>query len=156
MPADDPDGAAPATAAPDPAAWPTVAEGDRCPCLSGLTYGECCGPLHRGAATAPTAERLMRSRYSAFVVGDPGYLLSTWHPSTRPGAVDLDPGLRWFRLDILSRTAGGPLDTEGTVEFSASYRMPATSPGARRETGVQHENSRFARIGARWLYVDAL
>ena len=42
---------------------------ERCPCLSGDTYGACCGRYHSGAATAPTAEALMRSRYSAFAVG---------------------------------------------------------------------------------------
>ncbi|MET0725475.1 MAG: YchJ family metal-binding protein, partial [Leifsonia sp.] len=52
---------------------------DRCPCLSGEAYGSCCGRFHAGAV-APTAVQLMRSRYSAFVVGDAAYLLDTWHP----------------------------------------------------------------------------
>ena len=66
----------------------------RCPCLSGLQYGECCGPFHSGDAFAPTAERLMRSRYSAFAVGDADYLLATWHPTTRPAELALDPEQR--------------------------------------------------------------
>ena len=146
--------------APD-SAWPvSVADGERCPCLSGEVYGECCAPLHRGAAAAPTAERLMRSRYSAFVVGDPRYLLATWHPRTRPAGLELDPGIRWFRLDILGCSAGGLLDTEGTVEFSARYRMPAATvdpatPPARPAAGEQHEISRFSRLDGRWFYVDA-
>ena len=121
----------------------------RCPCLSGSPYGECCGPFHAGAAAAPTAERLMRSRYSAFAVGDPAYLLRTWHPSTRPAELTLDPELRWYRLDILGTSRGGMLDVEGTVEFRAHYRAP---DGA----GIQRETSRFLRDSGAWFYVGAL
>lgn len=88
----------------------------------------------------------MRSRYSAYVVGDAEYLLDTWHPSTRPKALDLDPHTRWMSLEIRSRSAGGLLDTTGTVEFVARYR----ADGAR---GEQHENSRFVRENRRWFYV---
>ncbi len=126
-------------ASPDPAA--------RCPCLSGETYGACCGPLHAGDRAAATAEQLMRSRYSAFAVGDAAYLRRTWHPRTRPRDLDLDPDLRWRRLDVLATTAGGPFDTDGTVEFRATYRGP---DGA----GSLHEVSRFAREGGTWLYLD--
>lgn len=119
----------------------------RCPCLSGEPYGSCCGPLHRGEADAPTAVALMRSRYSAFAVGDSAYLLRTWHPSTRPTHLELDPGVRWFRLDIDGATRGGLLDTEGTVEFTAHYRA-----GGRAER--QHEVSRFVRVDRRWVYLD--
>lgn len=118
----------------------------RCPCLSGLPYAECCGPLHAGRTDAATAEQLMRSRFSAFAVGDPAYLLRTWHPSTRPATVDLDPALRWYRLDLLATDRGGPFDTEGTVAFRAHHRGP---DGA----GVLHEVSRFVRDG-RWFYLD--
>jgi SEC-C motif-containing protein len=138
-----------------------LADTARCPCLSGEVYGECCGPYHRGQAQAPTAERLMRSRYSAFAVGDATYLLHSWHPDTRPDDLELDPAVRWYRLDILSRTGGGVLDSEGTVEFEARYRMPAAAseggvkvPGS--TAGVQRENSRFARLDGRWVYVDAV
>lgn len=62
----------------------------RCPCLSGLTYDDCCGRLHSGAGTAQTAEQLMRSRYSAFAVSDADYLRTTWHSSTRPADLALD------------------------------------------------------------------
>ena len=120
---------------------------DRCPCLSGATFGECCGPYLDGAADAPTAVQLMRSRYTAFVVGDIAYLLSTWHPSTRPAALELDPAMRWYRLDVLRRERGGPLDRDGVVEFRAFYRRD----GAR---GEQHEVSSFAREGRRWRYVS--
>ena len=119
-----------------------------CPCLSGDQYGDCCGRFHAGEGDAPTAEQLMRSRYSAFVVLDPGYLLRTWHPETRPAALDLDPDMQWRRLDIISTRRGGPLDTEGTVEFKAHFRHDG-------ERGVHHETSRFLRIDRRWYYVDA-
>lgn len=117
-----------------------------CPCLSGEQYTECCGRFHRGDSDAPTAEQLMRSRYSAFVVLDTDYLLRTWHPDTRPAVLDLDPGVEWRRLDILATHRGGPLDIEGTVEFAAHYRSDG-------ERGVQRENSRFVRIDRRWLYL---
>ncbi|CAN5115822.1 hypothetical protein BH11ACT4_BH11ACT4_16650 [soil metagenome] len=90
----------------------------------------------------------MRSRYTAYARGLPDYLLATWHPSTRPQHLTLDPLVRWYRLDILSRSRGGLLDSEGTVEFRASYRAPGGS-------GSQHETSRFVREGGKWFYVDA-
>ena len=121
----------------------------RCPCLPALPYGECCGPLHAGSSPAPTAERLMRSRFSAFAVGDPGYLLATWHPSTRPSTLTLDDDVRWTRLDILGRSRGGMLDNEGTVEFEAHYRAP-DGPGSQRE------NSRFVRESGAWVYLDGV
>jgi SEC-C motif-containing protein len=128
--------------------FPVLDPDGRCPCLSGESYGACCRPFHVGGVLAPTAERLMRSRYSAYAVGDAAYLMATWDPRTAPAELDLDPGQRWFRLDILSTSRGGMLDTEGTVEFVAHYRL-----GGR--AGRQHELSTFIRSGGRWLYVDA-
>ena len=129
----------------------------RCPCLSGETFGACCGPLLRGERPAPTAERLMRSRFTAFALHDDAWLLATWHPSTRPGDLELDPGTRWYRLDVLGTRAGGPFDDDGVVEFAAHHR---SADGA----GVLHEISRFVRervpgdaggpADRRWLYVD--
>ncbi|SEO47746.1 YchJ family protein [Trujillonella endophytica] len=121
----------------------------RCPCGTGLTYAECCGRLHEGGGAA-TAEQLMRSRYSAFAVGDAAHLLATWHPDTRPGSLDLDPAVRWTGLEVLATTGGAMLATEGTVEFRASY----VDGGGRR--GAQHEDSRFVRVGGRWLYLDGV
>ena len=63
----------------------------------------------------------MRSRYSAFAVGDAGYLLRTWHPSGRPETLSLDPALRWTRLAVLETRDGGLFDTTGTVQFRAMY-----------------------------------
>ncbi len=125
--------------------------GLRCPCLSGETFGQCCAPLHRGDTLAPTAMRLMRSRYSAFALGDTAYLSATWHPSTRPIVLELDTDQRWIRLDIESSTGGGLLENTGTVEFTAHYR--AVQDG-RTVRGEQHENSRFLKEGGRWFYLD--
>ncbi|XAS67252.1 YchJ family protein [Micrococcaceae bacterium Sec5.7] len=120
-----------------------------CPCLSGEPYADCCGRFHSGDADALTAEQLMRSRYTAFVLLDADYLLRTWHPSTRPSELDLDPGMEWRQLDIESTGHGGPLDTEGTVEFKAHFRHDG-------ERGVHHETSRFLRVDRRWYYLDAV
>jgi SEC-C motif domain protein len=88
----------------------------------------------------------MRSRFSAFAVGDAAYLLATWHPSTRPTSLEPDDDVRWYRLDIESIERGGPLDRDGIVEFTAHYRSP---DGA----GTQHEVSAFVRGASGWLYV---
>jgi SEC-C motif domain protein len=84
----------------------------------------------------------MRSRYTAFVVGDAGYLLDTWHPDTRPPRVQLDPGDRWTGLEVLGRTGGGLFDTHGTVRFRAHHA-----------DGVVAEDSAFERVDGRWRYV---
>lgn len=122
-----------------------ISEETRCPCGTGETYGACCARLHRGERAA-TAEQLMRSRFSAFAVGDADYLRRSWHPRTRPRDLDLDDGLRWTRLDVLNTSGGGPFDTEGTVEFRAHYRQ-----GGR--PGSLHENSEFTRVDGHWVYV---
>ena len=139
-----------ASSTPGPAGIPDHApfEGN-CPCLSGEQYRDCCGRFHRGEAQAPTAEQLMRSRYSAFVVLDAAYLLRTWHPDTRPDELTLDEGMQWRRLDIVSTSRGGPMDRDGTVEFKAHFRHDG-------ERGVHSEASRFLRVDGRWYYLDAL
>ncbi|MFO7689472.1 MAG: YchJ family metal-binding protein [Cryobacterium sp.] len=121
----------------------------RCPCLSGETYSGCCERLHRGDAAAPTAEILMRARYSAFAMGETAYLLRTWHPSTRPATLELDHEQQWVRLDVERLVRGGPLDTVGVVEFTAYFRHH----GKRHQ---QHEASRFVREHRIWFYVDEL
>ncbi|WP_440902539.1 YchJ family protein [Actinosynnema sp.] len=120
----------------------------RCPCGSGSPYDECCARYH-GGERAPTAVALMRSRYCAFAVGDTDYLLRTWHPDTRPEALELEPGQRWLHLEVLSWTGGGVLDAEGEVEFRAHYRWS----GGREEL---HERSAFRRVDGAWAYVEAL
>ena len=81
----------------------------------------------------------MRSRYTAFVVGDAGYLAATWHPGTRPDDLDLDPSLRWTGLEIVDVGAGGEGDTRGVVEFRAALARAAATPAC------WHERSRFVK-----------
>ena len=116
-----------------------------CPCGLGDDYDSCCGRLHAGAP-ARTAESLMRSRYSAFAVGDAGYLQRTWHPAGRPKTLALDPELTWTRLAVLETHAGGLLDTTGTVRFRAVY----VRDGKR---GVLAETSSFVRPDGLWAYL---
>lgn len=120
-----------------------------CPCLSGEQYDDCCGRFHSASARAATAEQLMRSRYSAFVLLDSAYLMETWHPDTRPLELELDASIEWRRLDIVSTQRGGPLDNQGTVEFKAHFRQ-----GGGR--GVHHETSRFLKARGQWYYLDAV
>ena len=77
-----------------------------CLCGRPQPYAACCGRFH-GGEPAPTAELLMRSRYSAFALGDDVYLLETWHPSTRPARLSLDPAQHWIGLTVLGSTRGG-------------------------------------------------
>jgi SEC-C motif-containing protein len=126
-----------------------------CPCGTGLPTAECCGrlldgsALLGGSATAATAEQLMRSRYTAFALGDADHLLATWHPTTRPRRLDLDPAVRWTGLDVLTTSGGSLLTFAGTVEFRAHY----VAGGGR---GSQHETSRFVREDGRWFYLDGV
>jgi SEC-C motif-containing protein len=126
-----------------------VGVSEHCPCGLGLPYDDCCGVFHRGEGAAATAELLMRSRFSAFAKADEAYLLQTWHPSTRPAAVEFDSEQRWTQLEILGKTGGGPFHTEGTVEFRAHYRTAGRA-------GEQRENSKFVRTEGKWMYLDAL
>jgi SEC-C motif-containing protein len=112
-----------------------------CPCGTGERYDACCGVLHRGAAQAASAEELMRSRYSAYAVGDTDYVWRTWHPRTRPHEVTPHADMTWTGLTVLDAT-------EDEVEFRATYDQDG-SPG------VLHERSRFERRRDRWVYVDA-
>jgi SEC-C motif domain protein len=113
-----------------------------------LSLNDCCGPLHAGLA-APDAERLMRSRYSAFVLGDVPYLLATWHSGQRPAELKLETGGKWLGLEIKQHRITGPDTAE--VEFVARFRVGGKAVR-------QHERSRFVREssldGARWFYVD--
>lgn len=123
---------------------------DACPCgrldARGrpLPLGQCCGPVLAGEA-APTAERLMRSRYTAFVLGRIDHLLATWHASTRPAELTLESGAKWLGLNVKDHALTGPDAAE--VEFVARFRV-----GGRAVR--QHERSRFVREQGRWFYVD--
>jgi SEC-C motif domain protein len=124
-----------------------------CPCRpsgpSALPYAGCCGRYHAGPlhGLAPTAEALMRSRYSAFVHDRSDYLMETWHPSTRPSRVEPNPpGLKWLGLEVRRHT---PVDADhAVVEFVARSKLGGRAVRL-------HEVSRFVREADRWFYVDA-
>ena len=122
---------------PNPAAMP-------CPCGQPKDYADCCGAYHAGAA-APSAEALMRARYSAYVLGLESYLLGTWHTSTRPSDVAPDAMARWLGLAI-KRFEATDAD-RAIVEFVARYKV-----GGRAHR--LHETSRFVREDGRWFYLD--
>lgn len=91
----------------------------------------------------------MRSRYTAFVVGDVDYLARSWHPRTRPAELTLDAGQRWLFLEIVRAERGGPFDDSGTVEFIAHYRMDGVRD-------AMHEVSSFVRVDGAWVYLDGV
>jgi SEC-C motif-containing protein len=97
---------------------------------------------------APTAEALMRSRYSAYTLLLDDYLLATWHPSTRPTVpFHHEPGLRWLGLQVLSH--------EQTDADHAQVAFVARSKLGGRAHRLR-ECSRFVREGGRWLYLDGV
>ena len=118
-----------------------------CPCGSDKTMTSCCGRYLSGEQAAATAEQLMRSRYTAYVLRDESYLRKTWHPDTCPVFIDLDSETHWLGLKIKMTQAGGENDEQGLVEFVARYKVAGR--GHRL-----HESSRFIRCDRRWLYVD--
>ncbi|MEQ6898851.1 YchJ family metal-binding protein [Microbacterium sp. KR10-403] len=95
-----------------------------------------------------TAEALMRSRFAAFRDGDAAWLLRTWHPTTRPAALDLAGNPVWRGLQIVETAGGAEGDDTGVVEFRATYLIDGGG------VGVLHERSRFVREDGRWFYVD--
>ena len=130
----------------------------RCPCRKKsetVSYSDCCGRYHAGLQ-APTAEALMRSRYTAFALRDEAYLVATWHPTTRPERLDLAADQEWLLLRIAAVHTDGH---EATVEFTARSKINGRSH-------VLHELSNFlyepiSRTGSdscagsgRWYYLD--
>jgi SEC-C motif-containing protein len=123
-----------------------------CPCDSGKDYDACCGPLISGSRPAPTAEALMRSRYSAFATGATDYITHTLHPDNRD---EYDPAAtkrwadssEWLGLKVLNTSGGGTDDTEGSVEFTATFRQKGV-------VHTHHEVGLFSRLKGVWYYVD--
>ena len=120
-----------------------------CLCGSGEMFDVCCGIYLSGHTPAPTAEALMRSRYTAYAVQNEAYLLMTWHPSTRPASLDLaaDTTTKWIGLDVKRFEITGP--DSALVEFVARYKV-----GGRAQR--MHETSKFVREQGRWFYVEAV
>lgn len=113
-----------------------------CPCGTEQPYAACCQPYHTGDA-APAPEALMRSRYSAFVLALPDYLLATWHPDTRPATLTLDQSPDWVGLQVLS---SGQQGDQGQVHFRAIHRLPDGF-------GYLEERSDFRRQDGAWYYL---
>lgn len=124
-----------------------------CPCGSQLSFAACCQPYIAGIDIAPSAEQLMRSRYTAFAMGAVDYLVDTLAPERRSPneARMLAKELRhtqWLKLDIIDTAQGKPDDTTGQVEFKAHFE---SSDGRQ---GILHERSNFRTEMGRWVYVD--
>jgi len=125
-----------------------------CPCGSGKTLQACCLPYIQGQAPAPTAEALMRSRYSAHVLLAIDYLWRTWARSGRRHSSPDDirawaQSCEWLGLEIVATDKGGEQDREGVVSFIAHYRQAGVNQAHR-------EISRFVREQGEWRYLDQL
>ncbi len=125
---------------------------DKCPCGSSLAVNECCLPLIKGDRPADTAEQVMRARYSAYVLAEVGYLLSSLHPDHRS---DFDEkstrtwaeASEWHGLEIIKTEGGGPEDNVGRVEFVASY----TENGIKKN---HHEVATFTKKDGAWYFMN--
>jgi len=123
-----------------------------CPCGLGHLYSGCCEPFINGSKNPPTAEALMRSRYTAYVEHAIDYIIDTCSKEEKD-KIDFDQTKnwseksKWLGLKILSTEKGNPLDTEGTVEFEATYEVDKL-----RE--VHHEKAKFKKSESRWLYIE--
>ncbi len=123
-----------------------------CPCgntdpnKQALQYLACCGRYIEGYETAPDAQVLMRSRYSAFVLENAAYLLRTWHASQRPATLDFEHGVKWLGLQVQN----DELKDAAHAEVTFDARQRDRSGRAIR----LHECSRFVREDGCWYYVD--
>ena len=122
----------------------STADAEREPSIRGID-----GPAVDGRVWPSTAEALMRSRFEAFRDVDDEWLLASWHPSTRPSAIDLGDNPTWRGLQIVDVVGGSTDDWTGVVEFRATY---VVGPG---DVRTLHERSRFVREHGRWYYLDA-
>jgi len=134
-----------------------------CPCGSSASLATCCQPYITGTADAPTAEALMRSRFTAFCQGAVDYLVETHHPSAhsaneRAETQQSIAATEWLNLTIVETSKGRAGDTEGHVQFAAAFRKKPlsmlSSTTATTEIGQMHERSFFIREDGRWFYVD--
>ena len=114
-----------------------------CPC-GGKSYTTCCEPFHAGKP-AETVEKLMRSRYSAYVKGLWGYVYRTWDDRTRPSLAELqsDRGNKWLGLEVKRHEERGD---EAIVEFVARYKIDGRAHRL-------HEVSKFEKQNGNWIYV---
>ena len=124
----------------------------QCPCGSGSDLDECCGPIINGGTPAPTAEALMRSRFTAFVRGDLDHIEGTQaqeernkldHSATR----SMFNSVEWVSLEVFGTSLGGEDDDTGTVDFVARFKRDG-------ELLDHRERSNFRREEGQWVYVD--
>ena len=115
-----------------------------CPCGSLEALEHCCLPVINGTQAASSAEALMRSRFSAYALDHQQYLLSSWHPSTRPDSIDSDPSVQWIRLKIVDAET-----RPDQVEFVATFKLNGKAHKMR-------ENSRFIFENGHWFYLGAI
>ncbi len=123
-----------------------------CPCGSELTYEACCHPFISGQKSAPTAEALMRARYTAHVKTEVDFIYETTHPKKRD-TVDRKQVTAWSKrsewlgLEIVATEAGGAEEEKGVVEFTARYREKAKT--------IEHrEIAEFVREEGNWFFFD--
>jgi SEC-C motif-containing protein len=126
-----------------------------CPCGADLALEACCGPIIDGTRAAPTAEALMRSRYSAYALKKTEHILATHDPATRDdvdddGAREWAARATWKSLEILDTVAGGPDDEQGEVEFVAHF------VDEKGRDVAHHERSTFTKRDGRWYFVDGV
>jgi SEC-C motif domain protein len=131
-----------------------------CPCGSQEPFSTCCEVYLTGISDAPTAEALMRSRYTAYCKGNVDYLIATLHPKSRKkdDLTSISQSMQnthWIGLTILKTQKGQVQDRRGVVEFLARYQ-PVQSTGVPMMGLVNqlHERSRFIKEGGQWFYVD--
>ena len=123
-----------------------------CACDSGRLYPECCGALHAGIRKAETAEELMRSRYTAYALKLPDYIVATTLPSAQSPTMlqEVESWMQqtsWYRLEVLQTRQGRSTDTTGDVEFRAYYSISGTDTN-------HHERSHFQKEGEEWFFVN--
>ena len=125
-----------------------MSDNELCHCGSGYLSEQCCLQYVAGSLNAPTAEALMRSRYTAYVMGDEAYLLTSWFDATRPKKLNLEQSnINWSGLSICKTQGGKAGDQRGVVEFIAKYVEAG-------KASQVHESSRFIYQQGRWFYVD--
>ena len=129
-----------------------MSENDLCPCGSGKKYSECCEPIIKGTSKAPTAEALMRARYTSYVKQEIDFIINSCEEGEKIAAIDRKAtedwakNSTWHGLKILRTEKGTENDDEGIVEFEATY----TDKGHLRD--VHHEIGYFKKVNGEWLY----
>ena len=117
-----------------------------CYCGNSIPFQDCCEPYIKGIANTPTAEKLMRSRYSAFATGAADYLVKTTHISKRrfhnkKDILAWSQANKWLKLEVLA-------STKNTVTFKAYYL------DENLKAQVHYEHSTFKFENNKWFYVD--